>query len=159
MPRQPRGRFEPEWPRPRRKSRRSTAAAEVANAVKISTLRQAVTTIVQRHHVEDFLWLCYEHHTTTRPVRAYQERPAYVQEEHHATVEVRVDAVALETAVRRLGWRVYSTNQPAEQLSLEQAVLAYRSEYLVERSLGQLKGRPAARCDRCMCNETTMPPG
>jgi transposase len=29
-----------------------------------------------------------------------------------------------------------------EQLSLEQAVLAYRSEYLVERSLGRLKGRP-----------------
>ena len=48
----------------------------------------------------------------------------------------------LESAVRRLGWRVYGTNQPAEQLSLEQAVLAYRSEYLVERSLGRLKGRP-----------------
>jgi transposase len=108
----------------------------------IETLRQAVNTIVQRHHVEDFLWLCYNHHTTTRPVRAYQERPAYVKEEHHATVEVRVDEVALETAVRRLGWRVYSTNQPAEQLSLEQAVLAYRSEYLVERSLGRLKGCP-----------------
>jgi len=37
---------------------------------------------------------------------------------------------------------VYVTNQPSEQLSLEQAVLAYRSEYLVERSLGRLKGRP-----------------
>ena len=108
----------------------------------IETLRQAVNTIVQRHHVEDFLWLCYDPYTTTRPVRAYQERPAYVKEEHYATVEVRVDAVALETAVRRLGWRVYSTNQPAEQLSLAQAVLAYRSEYLVERSLGRLKGRP-----------------
>ena len=45
-------------------------------------------------------------------------------------------------AVRRLGWRVYSTNQPLRQLSLEQAVLAYRHEYLVERSLGRLKGRP-----------------
>jgi transposase len=44
--------------------------------------------------------------------------------------------------VRRLGWRLYSTNQPAQQLSLEHAVLAYRSEYLVERSLGRLKGRP-----------------
>src|SRR5437763_6109444 len=46
------------------------------------------------------------------------------------------------TAGGRLGWRVYVTNQPSEQLSLEQAVLAYRSEYLVERSLGRLKGRP-----------------
>ena len=53
-----------------------------------------------------------------------------------------MDEVALESAVRRLGWRIYSTNQPVEQLSLEQAVLAYRSEYLVERSLGRLKGRP-----------------
>jgi transposase len=57
-------------------------------------------------------------------------------------VEVRVDEAALEAAVRRLGWRIYRTNQPVKQLSLEQAVLAYRSEYLVERSLGRLKGRP-----------------
>jgi transposase len=108
----------------------------------VETLRQAVNDIVQRHRVEEFVWLRYNHHTTTRPVRAYKDRPAYVQEEHQATVEVRVDEEALESAVRRLGWRVYSTNQPVEQLSLEHAVLAYRSEYLVERSLGRLKGRP-----------------
>jgi len=109
---------------------------------EIATLRQAVHGIVQRHRVADFLWLRYDQHTTTRPVRAYKDRPAYVKAEHQATVEVRVDEVALEAAVRRLGWRIYSTNQPVEQLSLEQAVLAYRSEYLVERSLGRLKGRP-----------------
>ena len=108
----------------------------------IATLRQAVNAIVQRHRVEDFLWLRYDHHTTTHQVRAYQDRPADEKQEDQATVEVRVDEEALESAVRRLGWRVYSTNQPAEQLSLEQAVLAYRSEYLVERSLGRLKGRP-----------------
>ena len=28
--------------------------------------------------------------------------------------------------VRRVGWRVYGTNQPVESLALEQAVLAYR---------------------------------
>ena len=109
---------------------------------EIETLRQAVHEIVQRHRVEDFLWRRYDHHTTTRQVRAYKDRPAYVKEERQATVEVRVNETALESAVRRLGWRIYSTNQPATQLSLEQAVLAYRSEYLVERSLGRLKGRP-----------------
>ena len=108
----------------------------------IATLREAVNDIVQRHRVEDFLWLRYDQHTTMCPVRAYKDRSAYVKEEHHATVEVQVDEAALESAVRRLGWRMYSTNQPVEQLSLEQAVLAYRSEYLVERSLGRLKGRP-----------------
>jgi transposase len=109
---------------------------------EIETLRQAANEIVQRHRVEDFLWLRYDQHTTTRSVRAYKDRPAYDQEESQATVEVRVDEEALESSVRRLGWRIYSTNQPAKQLALEQAVLAYRSDYLVERSLGRLKGRP-----------------
>jgi transposase len=108
----------------------------------MKTLRQAVNDIVQHHRVGEFLWLRYDQHTTTRPVRAYKDRPAYVKEERQATVEVQVDEEALESAVRRLGWRIYSTNQPSEQLSLEQAVLAYRSEYQVERSLGRLKGRP-----------------
>ena len=69
-------------------------------------------------------------------------RSTRIEEERHATVEVCVDEVAVEAAVRRLGWRVYGTNQPAESLSLAHAVLAYRSEYQVERSLGRLKGRP-----------------
>ena len=108
----------------------------------IATLRQAANAIVQRHRVEDFLWLRYDQQTTSHWVRAYQDRPAYMKEESQATVEVRVDEEALELAARRLGWRIYSTNQPAQQLSLEHAVLAYRNEYLVERSLGRLKGRP-----------------
>ncbi len=36
----------------------------------IAPLRQAVTAIVQRHRVEDFLWLRYDEHITTRPRRA-----------------------------------------------------------------------------------------
>jgi transposase len=109
---------------------------------EVGELRQAVHEIVQRHGVEAFLWLRYDQHSTSRPVRAYRGRAAGIKEERQATVEVRVDEEALESAVAQLGWRVYGTNQPSDQLSLEQAVLAYRSEYLVERSLGRLKGRP-----------------
>jgi transposase len=108
----------------------------------IETLRQAAHEIVQRHGVAEFLWLRYDHHQTTRHLRAYRGRPAQRVEDRQATVEVRVDEDALEAAVRRLGWRVYGTNQPPEQLALAQAVLAYRQEYLVERSFGRLKGRP-----------------
>jgi transposase len=106
------------------------------------TLRQSVVEIVQRHRVEDFLWLRFDEQVTTRSVRAYKGRSGSVKEDRQATVEVEIDEEALEAAIRRLGWRIYSTNQPAEGLSVEQAVLAYRSEYLVERSLGRLKGRP-----------------
>jgi transposase len=109
---------------------------------EVAALRQAVVAIVQRNGVENLLWFRLIQHTTPRLVRAYRGRPARIKEERHATVEVCVDTVAVEEAVRRLGWRVYGTNQPMESLPLAQAVLAYRSEYLVERSLGRLKGCP-----------------
>ena len=48
----------------------------------------------------------------------------------------------MATAIGRLGWRVYATNAPADQLPLPQAVLAYRSQYLVESDIGRLKGHP-----------------
>jgi transposase len=108
----------------------------------MKTLRQAVNDIVQPHRVGEFLGCRYAQHTTTRLVRAYKDRPAYVKEERQATVEVQVDEEALESAVRRLGWRMSSTHQPSKQLSLAQVVLASRSAYQGERSLGRRKGRP-----------------
>ncbi len=108
----------------------------------VSALRQAVVAIVQRYGVEHLCWFRLTPHVTARPVRAYRGQPARVEQDRHVTVEVCVDAAALEAAVRRLGWRVYGTNQPVASLSLAQAVLAYRSEYQVERSLGRLKGQP-----------------
>jgi transposase len=94
---------------------------------EIDELRHAVTEVIQRHQVADFFWLRYDQHCTSRLLRAYRGRAARLQAQRHATVAVRVDEEALEAAVGRLGWRVYGTNQPREQLSLEQAVLAYRS--------------------------------
>jgi transposase len=108
----------------------------------VSALRQAVVALVQRYGVEDLVWFRLTPHVTSRPVRAYRGQPARVDYDRHATVEVRVAEAALEATIGRLGWRVYGTNQPLASLSLAQAVLAYRSEYQVERSFGRLKGRP-----------------
>jgi transposase len=108
----------------------------------VSAFRQAVVAIGQRYGVENLLWFRLTPHVTSRAVRAYRGQPARVDYDRHATVEVRVDEAALEATIGRLGWRVYGTNQPTASLSLAQAVLAYRSEYQVERSFGRLKGRP-----------------
>jgi len=77
-----------------------------------------------------------------RAVRAYGDRPASMRVECTLRLHTTVDEQALAAAVRRLGWRVYVTNHPTEGLSLEQAVLAYREEYLVEHGFGRLKGKP-----------------
>jgi transposase len=108
----------------------------------MAALRRAVVAILKRYEVADFIRFRLHPHVEERSVRAYRGQSARVEQVRDTTVEVEVDEAVLEAAIRRLGWRLYGTNQGAEQLSLEQAVLAYRNEYQVERSLGRLKGRP-----------------
>lgn len=50
------------------------------------------------------------------------------------------DAIAARKAT--LGWRAYVTNAPTERLPLQQAVLTYRNEWLIERGFHRLKGAP-----------------
>ncbi len=109
---------------------------------EVETLRQAAEAWVEQHGVQGLLRLSYEEEVRERPVRRYRGRPASVRQERAVQVTVTVDEEALEKAIRRLGWRVYATNAPAEQLSLEQAVLAYRDQYVIDRGVGRLKGRP-----------------
>ena len=63
------------------------------------------------------------------------------------TIRYQVTAIARqEEAIAALqktfGWRAYVTDAPAEQLTLEQAVLTYREEWLIERGFHRLKGVP-----------------
>ncbi len=107
-----------------------------------TTAHQLVAAVLARFQVAGLLQVTVTEQTTQQGVRAYRARPAGVCEVHTLTITHTVDTVAVEAAIARLGWRVYATNQPAEQLGLAQVVLAYREEYLVERSLGRLKGQP-----------------
>lgn len=56
------------------------------------------------------------------------------------TVTRQTDALAAYQ--KTLGWRAYVSNAPAEQLSLEQAGLTYRDEWIIERGFHRLKGVP-----------------
>lgn len=105
-------------------------------------LQQAAEAIVEQHQAQGLLRLSYDEEVRERPVRRYRGRPATVRQEREVRVTVVVDEEALEKAIRRLGWRVYVTNASVERLSLEQAVLAYRDQYLIDRGMGRLKGRP-----------------
>ena len=108
----------------------------------LAELRQAAEAIVTRHDVAGLLRLTYQEIVHERPVRAYRQRPATVRIEKECQLELSVDQAAVEAAERTFGWRVYATNQPNEGLSLPQAVLAYRSEYLIEHDFARLKGKP-----------------
>jgi len=105
-------------------------------------LRAAGEQILAKYQVRGLLQLHCQTHAQERPLRRYGVRPARVQVDRHVQLTASVDTEALAHAHRRLGWRVYGSNHPAAQLSLAQAVLAYREEYLVERGFGRLKGKP-----------------
>ena len=108
----------------------------------VESLHQAAEAIVKRYRVQDLFHLGYLTLRYERPVRRYRERPATVRMEQDVWVIAVVDQTALDQEIRQLGWRVYATNQPAEQLSLAQAILAYRDEYIIEHGFGRLKGQP-----------------
>jgi transposase len=108
----------------------------------VASLQQAAQAILKQQRVEGLLRVTIEEQVEERRVRAYGDRPAAVRVERAMSVRSEVDAHAVAEAMRWFGWRVYATNQVPEVLPLEQAILAYREEYLVERGFGRLKGKP-----------------
>lgn len=111
---------------------------------ELHELQLAAQTILERYQVAGLLHVTYREHCTTQEVRAYRDRAATLRTDTSVSLQVTVDHVAVHAYEQTLGWRVYATNQPATQLSLAQALLAYRSEYLIEHGFARLKGRPLA---------------
>jgi transposase len=109
---------------------------------QIEPLQKVAQAILERYQVQDLLTVNYQEIVGEHPVRRYRQRPATVRLEREVLVSTSVDEEAVEKAIRRMGWRVYVTNSPQEQLGLTEAVLAYRNAYLIERGFGRLKGKP-----------------
>jgi len=95
------------------------------------TLHQKVQAILKVHRVEGLLDFDYEYHPPNPPRQGRYQIKAIIPDEP-----------AIEEVQLLFGWRAYVTNAPIEKLSLHQAVLTYRDEWLVERNFGRLKGVP-----------------
>ncbi len=105
-------------------------------------IEEAIQAVLKQFRVEGLLHVQIQEHVHERPVRAYRGRLSGVRRDLTFTLtSLRVET-AIAKAMSQLGWRVYATNHQMEHLTLEQAVEAYRDEYLVERNFARLKGRP-----------------
>ena len=108
----------------------------------------AAETILKAHDVEGLLSYTYDRQEKRRIKyvgrgRGGPERP----QQEFVTVRYQMTAItrqeeAIAALRKTLGWRAYATDAPVEQLSLEQAVLTYRDEWLIERGFHRLKGVP-----------------
>jgi len=102
----------------------------------------AVNSILKQYNVEGLLEIEANESTIKKQRRRYRDKPAHVEIKHVLDIHVQDNDVALAATINRLGWRVYATNAPKEKLSTDDAVLAYRDEYIIERGFGRLKGKP-----------------
>ena len=97
----------------------------------LEELQQVVQQRIARYQVQGLIRVHYE-----QSVEESAGQP------RRLLVKARIDEQAVQQAVNRMGWRVYATNAPEQRLPLPKAVLAYRSQYLIEQGMGRLKGRP-----------------
>jgi transposase len=96
-------------------------------------------TILQNHNVPGLLTIETLKETQTVHKRAYGQRDAHTETVTTVTVNTSRNLMAYANAVRCLGWRVLVCNDL--ELSLTEAVLAYREEYLIERGFNRFRGK------------------
>lgn len=111
-------------------------------------LTKAADAILKAHTVTGLLTYTFERQEKRQTKylgrgRGNAERPTH----EVVTVRCQITAVvrqeeAITALQKTFGWRAYVTNAPAEQLTLEQAVLTYRDEWLIEHGFHRLKGAP-----------------
>ena len=117
--------------------------------IQIETeLVKAAEAILKAHDVEGLLGFTFERQerSQTRYLgrgRGSPERP----KQEIVTVRYQMTAItrqeeAIAALQKTFGWRAYVTDTTVEQLTLEQAVLTYRDEWLIEHGFHRLKGVP-----------------
>jgi len=104
-----------------------------------SILHRRAEAILAQHGVSGYLHyqVQQEDTTTTRyvgPGRGGPNRPQRtITHVHYRITAVTRDETAITEATWRMGWRLYGTNQPAEDLPLADAIPLYRHAPRVER--------------------------
>ena len=106
------------------------------------SMQVAAQKVLDRYRVAGLVKLNITEKNEERTIRPYRGSTQRTKTERSASVQVKVDEQAVQRALTVLSWRVYATNETAEHLPLEKAVLAYREEYLIEHGFGRLKGKP-----------------
>lgn len=107
-------------------------------------LKVKVEAILKHHRVSEFFAVTTteEFFTETRHVgRGRPTAKSATQQvtRVHLQLQFQRQSAAIEQAEQLAGWRLYVTNAPISQLSLPQAVIYYRDQWLLERGFHRFK--------------------
>jgi transposase len=107
-------------------------------------LIQKVENILQRYRVKDFFLTTITEEITKLSRHLGRGRPSKnSQTEEVTSICLQLHIQQIDTAIKEAetlaGWRLYVTNAPTTQLTLPQAVMYYRDEWLLERGFHRFK--------------------
>ena len=105
------------------------------------SLLAAIARLEKQYRVSGLFAYEYQQEVSQRCVRGYQGKPARIERQVRFQLTVSRHEAAIAQAEFKAGWRIYATNAPAPQLSLAQAVWAYRDQYVAENVFRRLKGK------------------
>lgn len=111
-------------------------------------LNQKAEAILARHGVADYLTYTAAREVSVQthyigPGRGSPNRPKRQHRKvRYQITEVTRDESAVAAAFWQMGWQLYATNQPAEQLPLDEAVQLYRAAPRIERHFHLFKSAP-----------------
>lgn len=106
-----------------------------------ASLLSSIERIEQQYRVQGLFHLDYQSEVQERQVRRHGDKPARIERQVRFQLTVRRNQEAIAAAEFQAGWRIYATHAPQERLSLCQAVLAYRDQYIEENIFRRLQGK------------------
>jgi len=107
----------------------------------IEEAKEKVTAILGDKRLTDVFDVEYIEHISETPKRKYGDKPARMERSTRIEVKPTINLPALLKAQELLGWRVYVTNKPENELSMQDVVLTYRDQYIIEHQFHRLKGK------------------
>jgi transposase len=106
-----------------------------------ASLLAAIAQIEKKYRVQGLFHIDHRLEVAERSIRGYQDKPARVERKVRYHLTVTRNEAAIAAAEFQAGWRIYATNAPVDKLSLAQAVLAYREQYIEENIFRRLQGK------------------
>jgi transposase len=106
-----------------------------------ASLLSAIEQLEKKYRVEGLFHCTYHQQVIEHPIRAYKDKPARTERQVRYHLTLSRNQAAIAEAEFKAGWRIYATNAPAQRLSLTEAVLAYRDQYLQENIFRRLQGK------------------
>jgi transposase len=112
-----------------------------------ATLVEAIGLVLTEHRVDGLLNVTWEKQVeqTTQYVGrgrgSVSREKRVIQKTRYHITHIARQADTIAAFRQRLGWKAFVTNAEQKRLSLQDAVLCYRTEYRVERIFNRLKSR------------------